>query len=413
LRIQFSLPFLLNSISSTSFSNMKLIFPTFCLFYSITILLNSNQVEARKSVVCYFTNWSWYRLGNGKFTPSDIDPNLCSHIIYAFARLNENSLLIESYDTWADIDNRFYERVTDFRHHGIQVLLAIGGWNDSYYDKYSRLIRDAGARARFVRHVIAFLQQHNFQGLDLDFEYPVCWQNDCSRGNLYEKYFFGLWVKELKEAFISHGLILSAAVSASKKIIDLAYDVPVLARYLDFLNIMTYDYHGSWDNQTGHVSPLRNVAGVNSTLNTEWSVKYWISLGFPKEKIIMGIPTYGQSFSLSDPKNTAIGAPVYGGGKAGEYTLTAGILSYYEICERVNVRYWHTNHDLNFRMGPFSYFDDQWVGYDDKDMILVKAKFINQMGLGGAMIWSLDFDDFTNICGYGKYPLLSTIRNNI
>ena len=63
-------------------------------------------------------------------------------------------------------------------------------------------------------------------------------------------------MKELKEAFDKKGYLLSAAVSPSKTIIDYAYDVQSLAQNLDWISVMTYDYHGYWDGKTGHVSPM-------------------------------------------------------------------------------------------------------------------------------------------------------------
>lgn len=72
--------------------------------------------------------------------------------------------------------SEFYERVTALRAQGVKVLVAIGGWNDSAGNKYSRLVNDPAARAKFNEHVIQFIQQNNFDGLDLDWEYPVCWQ---------------------------------------------------------------------------------------------------------------------------------------------------------------------------------------------------------------------------------------------
>jgi len=68
-------------------------------------------------------------------------------------------------------------------------------------------------------------------------------------------------VSELRAAFNPKGLLLSAAVSASKAVIDVAYDVPSLGRDLDWIAIMTYDYHGSWDRKTGHLSPLYYYPG--------------------------------------------------------------------------------------------------------------------------------------------------------
>lgn len=61
--------------------------------------------EDEYKVVCYFTNWAWYRQGKGKFLPEDIDPDLCSHIIYGFAVLDGDGLVIKTHDSWADIDN--------------------------------------------------------------------------------------------------------------------------------------------------------------------------------------------------------------------------------------------------------------------------------------------------------------------
>lgn len=73
-------------------------------------------------------------------------------------------------DTWADFDNHFYERVVAYKKKGVKVTVAIGGWNDSAGDKYSRLVRSAAARAKFIKHVIEFIEKHNFDGLDLDWE---------------------------------------------------------------------------------------------------------------------------------------------------------------------------------------------------------------------------------------------------
>lgn len=123
-------------------------------------------------VVCYFTNWAWYRPGDGKYTPDDIDESLCTHIVYGFAVLDRETMTIRTHDSWADIDNRFYERVVALRAKGIHVTLALGGWNDSLGDKYSNLVRSPTNRARFVKQAIEFIEKYHFEGLDLDWEYP-------------------------------------------------------------------------------------------------------------------------------------------------------------------------------------------------------------------------------------------------
>jgi chitinase len=81
-------------------------------------------------------------------------------------------------------------------------------------------------------------------------------QVDCKQGPKSDKDGFSALVKELSAALKPKGLLLSAAVSPSFKVIDEGYDVPVLNEYLDHINVMTYDYYGHWDKQTGHVAPL-------------------------------------------------------------------------------------------------------------------------------------------------------------
>ena len=78
-----------------------------------------------------------------------------------------------------------------------------------------------------------------------------------------------MFAQELSAAFKPKGLLLSAAVSAGKSTIEKAYDVPVLGKYLDFINVMSYDLHGHWDKMTGHHSPLyHHPDDANIYLNT-------------------------------------------------------------------------------------------------------------------------------------------------
>jgi len=218
---------------------------------------NSKNDEFK--VICYFTNWAWYRQEGGKFVPEDIDPDLCTHVLYGFSVLDGSSLTMKSHDPWADIDNKFYDRVAAFKAKGLKVLMALGGWNDSAGDKYSRLVNSPSARRRFITQLLLFIEKYDFEGLDLDWEYPVCWQVDCNKGPESDKQSFAELIKELSDEFKPRGLLLSAAVSPSKRVIDAGYDVPTLSKYLDWISIMTYDFHGQWDKKTGHVAPLYSL----------------------------------------------------------------------------------------------------------------------------------------------------------
>ncbi len=110
------------------------------------------------------------RTGGATYLPQNIDGQLCTHIIYAFANLDNSTLWIIPKDRQTDIDSHYYEQVTTFRQKGIKVSIALGGWNDSAGNKYSRLLANQTARRMFVSSVVEFIETNNFDGLDLDLE---------------------------------------------------------------------------------------------------------------------------------------------------------------------------------------------------------------------------------------------------
>lgn len=89
-----------------------------------------------------------------------------------------------------------YERVTSL--NDVKVMLGLGGWTDSSGDKYSRLVSSPTARTKFCEKIVNFLRMHNFKGLHLDWNYPVCWQSNCKKGAKSDKANFGIFVKVCK-----------------------------------------------------------------------------------------------------------------------------------------------------------------------------------------------------------------------
>lgn len=226
-----------------------------------------------RKVLCYLTNWSFYRSKNGKFVPESLDSKLCTHIIYSFGSLDPTTLTIKEFDKWADIENDLYRRTTSLSKD-VPVLLAIGGWTDSTGDKYSRLVNDSLARRNFVRKLIPYLRKFGFQGIHFDWNYPRCWQSDCRKGPESDRPNFTKLIKEISAEFKKHDLILGVGISGYKEIITKSYEIEELSNAAIFLTVMTYDYHGAWEKVTGHVSPLY---GKNDDkypqYNTDFTIK--------------------------------------------------------------------------------------------------------------------------------------------
>lgn len=174
---------------------------------------------------------------------------------------------------------------------------------------------------------------------------------------------------------------------------------------------MAYDIHGSWERSTGHIAPLYYYPGdTKAYLNANSSVHIWLSRGAPASKLILGVPLYGQAFTLANPSTRSLNATATGPGTPGTYTRQGGILSYYEICSQN----WPLRVDEpQGRMGPYVVSGNQWVSYDDADFLRRKMRYLKNMGLGGTLAWALDFDDFNNKCGGGRYPLLNAMKNEL
>lgn len=164
----------------------------------------------------------------------------------------------------------------------------------------------------------------------------------------------------------------SAEFSASR-----SYDIPRVSAALHFINVMTYDMHGSWDPYTGFNSPLysgaKDVTDLQQQLNVNASIHYWIELGAPKEKIVMGIPSYGRTFTLVDASVNGVGAPASGPGKAGQYSREAGMIGYNELCEKFLSEKWDITCNEK-QLVCYATSGNQWISFEDVKSVAHKVR---------------------------------------
>ncbi|KAJ8707114.1 hypothetical protein PYW08_011248 [Mythimna loreyi] len=354
-----------------------------------------------KKVVCYVASWAVYRPDPGKFTLEDLEPALCTHLVYSFAGLNETTNTIKSLDPWQDLETDYgkagYKRIVNLKkkYPHLKVTLAIGGWNEGS-PRYSNMASKPETRAAFIKSVVLMLNNYQFDGLDLDWEYPTK-----REGKPYDRENFVLLVKELSEAFEPYGFILTAALGAGKTTMETAYDLTKLSRYLDLIHMMCYDYHGTWDGVLGANAPLKGV-NENDTLSVEWTVDYLLSHGVSPYKMVLGLPMYGRTFILLDPATRVLEygtTPVGSTGFKGPYTGEAGFMGYNEICVQTSnksspwVYHWHEQSST-----PYLRDGEKVISYDNGRSIAIKVKYAIDKGLGGVMVWSIDTDDFKGNC---------------
>ncbi|KAL4707023.1 hypothetical protein ACJJTC_000450 [Scirpophaga incertulas] len=345
--------------------------------------------------MCYYGTWAARFPGVGKFTVNDVNTTLCTHLMYAFAGINEEGEMI-SLDPQLDLsDNGGQDNFRKFtalklKNPKLKTILSVGGWNEGSR-KYSKMAGNATLRANFIRTAMKVLLDCGFDGLDMDWEYPTA--RDTVYGAADVDHFTQL-LTELKYTFEPYGLLLTAAVAAVKNSASVFYDIPAISKYLDYINIMTYDLHGSWDDVTGYNAALfRTKDEADTPLDSlfigQAAIEFWISAGAPRNKILMGVP---------------------GAGITGPFSGENGTIGYNEFCdEQLKVKPWNVVYD-NYAQVPYAYLGNDWVSYDNVRSIVAKTEYIKNQKLAGVMIWSIETDDFHPLCGKTKSPLLFSIN---
>ena len=330
-----------------------------------------------------------------------IDTTICTHVVYCYIDAIANGTII--LDGWLDdrLDEGLLEKFVDLKEQNPTVKLMVAAGGLEFGSKvFSQIAANKLSRWDFAQNVMKFCQKYNLDGFEISWQYPA--QRD---GNAaVDKNNFNELLKELKSALSKDGLLLSFAGAAVENLAMISYDIRTVASIVDFINIMAYDFHQPKDGFTGIHGALYAGPNENQKINADAAIKYWISQGAPAKKLILGIPTYGKSFTLANEANNDIVAAVTGAGVAGPFTRQNGILGYNEICS--NPR-WKNKWQVE-QKAPYAIKNNQWVGYDDVNSVSIKAKYINENDLGGAMFWSLETDDFQGKCGQGKYPLIRT-----
>ncbi|KAL0603890.1 Oviduct-specific glycoprotein, partial [Plecturocebus cupreus] len=374
--------------------------------WSLPINVCSPLPGAAYKLVCYFTSWAHSRPGPASILPHDLDPFLCTHLIFAFASMNNNRIVAKDLQD----ENILYPEFNKLkeRNRELKTLLSIGGWDFGTL-RFTTMLSTFANRGKFIASVVSLLRTHDFDGLDLFFLYPGL------RGSpSHVRWTFLFLIKELLFAFQKEALLtmrprllLSAAVSGVPHIVQTSYEVRFLGRLLDFINVMSYDLHGSWERFTGHNSPLFSLP--EDLKSSAYAMNYWRKLGVPSEKLIMGIPTYGRTFRLLKASDSGLQARAMGPASPGKYTKQAGLLAYYEICSFV----WGAKkHWIDYQYVPYANKGDEWVGYDDAISFSYKAWFIKREHFGGAMVWTLDMDDVRGtFCGTGPFPLVYVLND--
>ncbi|XP_033229584.1 chitinase-like protein C25A8.4 [Belonocnema kinseyi] len=343
--------------------------------------------------------------------------SLCTHMFYSYVGIGKDAT-VKIIDPYADIEKTGFKRFNDLRKKSpnLKTLASLGDRDDKLMgitdnDSPYRVFTNPNLRENLVNNIFTFVKKYGFSGIDLDLT-----NRPQSGGNPSDKENLVLSLKAVKEKFEKEGLILSVLVDPNEATAKRFYDIKGISTYVNFINLKTFDFHeiSNGNMKVGHISPLYPSSKENAEdrkKNIDYVVKYWISELATPEKLILGTFAYGKSFTLADPKQIGIGAPLSAVGSykssprdTKEYLLQ----EYYNICPLLKYPEWKRIYDKEQQV-PYIYCGKEIIAYDDADSIKTKAVYAKNMKLGGAMIWSVDEDDFSGVCGE-KFPLLNTLN---
>eukprot|EP00095_Tigriopus_kingsejongensis_P012557 maker-scaffold1273_size51358-snap-gene-0.10 protein:Tk12557 transcript:maker-scaffold1273_size51358-snap-gene-0.10-mRNA-1 annotation:"conserved hypothetical protein" len=355
--------------------------------------------ESEYQLMCYYNLWASNRVGLGRFSPQDIDPQLCTHLIVSFITINEGQVDIES--TFENQTHLLDELHTlGEANPDLKIFAAAGGW-EAEGSVLKAISETAEAREVFAKSVVKALEKGKFQGFVVDWEFP---EED-------DKADYLALHQELKEEL--KDFKLGTVISPKPKVLSTAYNFEELNKVVDFYQLITYDYHGFWDTTAGANAPLfPSSTAQKPALSLSLSVNSALEQGVPKEKLVVGIGLYGRSAKLTNPEENTFGSLIDGKGTKGEFTNEAGVLAYFEIC-----KYLMSGKEYNFddeTQTPYVVAGDQWMSFDDMQSIEAKLEWMSkEHGLKNVFVWALGMDDFsgTQCQASMSFPLVHTIKN--
>lgn len=375
-----------------------------------------------KKLVAYYAAWS---------PPENLDANLVTHINFAFAdvcwdgmhgnpevevadgeqnvwectdlagndmAMPNGSIVLG--DVEGDLESFMVLEELKEENPSLKTLISIGGW--SWSNNLSLVAGDEVTREVFAASAVDFVREFGFDGVDLNWSFPV---EGGMPGNHYDsrdKRNHTLLLEEVRAALDLAGeedgkeYLLTIASNATISYLE-NNELAKIAELVDHINMMTYDFNGAWSpTASAHNAPLYDDAaakemGVYSG-NVTAAVDGHLNAGVPKDKLVVGVPFYGRSWGGCTIMDFGgyFNCKEVGGGN-----LEPGVYDYRYLAEHMIgdtdfKRRWNDVAKVPFLVNEAT---GEMISYDDAESLLEKTDYILEQGLAGAMVWELSQDD--------------------
>jgi chitinase len=382
----------------------------------------------------YYAQWAvWGR----QYNPYNMPFKNINDVIYAFVGFNPASGDIKTLDASADSWGMSALSRAMLQYPYMKAHLSFGGWTNNGVNTapmFETLASSQASMDNFATQAISLMRKTGFTGIDIDWEWWSDYPNNLAPAKKMLTFYQTLRTaldKASKEDSKTYTLTIAVnggsdrvlALQSSSNINAVANFWAQVGALMDHINVMNYDYHGSFDvGQAAYFQAnydFQNVGSNKVGKDEGWSIKSsmdtYIANGVPAKKLVAGIPLYARTMTVASATNGGLFQTVTGAG-FGDYEN--GILDYKCIVNPINnpatgcgsdkpiagvkslAYYNSTTNTAVFNlyglaaMQPWAYSatTNTFMTYDDQFSATQKAKAVKASGLGGTMFWELDGD---------------------
>ncbi|GAA4823991.1 hypothetical protein GCM10023331_05630 [Algivirga pacifica] len=288
--------------------------------------------------------------------------------------------------------------------NGVKVMASIGGW--SMCKHFPEVAADPVKRARFIQDCVTLIEDYNFDGIDIDWEFPGPFAGMNFTGSEADYHNFTVLMEDIREAIGPDKLVTAAFNMSPTKLRGLEWQA--LDQVMDYYNIMSYDLNGGWSAKAGHNSPLYAYP------DQEWGAFSWHdtfiflrdSMNVSPSKINMGVAFYGRGVTtettaalhaptLKKSQTFSVDGPVVSAADTENWTVTEGSPYFFQIQEAIASGTWTKHWDDDAKV-PYLTKDvngkHYFLSYDDEESIALKSQYVVDNDIAGVIIWQIFSD---------------------
>ncbi|MCM3782419.1 glycoside hydrolase family 18 protein [Neobacillus mesonae] len=270
-------------------------------------------------------------------------------------------------------------------HPELKFILSVGGWSSG---GFSEAAATEEGRIKLAASAVLAVTTYSLDGIDLDWEYP-CYGEAGIAASPADKQNFTLLLKSIREALDQKGeqnnkhYLLTIAAGADQYYID-GTEMNQVQKYVDYVQLMTYDMRGGFQVLTGHHTNLFTPTGDLYRISVDASVRMFHEAGVPKHKIVIGAAFYSRMWKgVPDRNNGLHQMAETTGGYGPDYTeLCASYIGHNEY-----TRYWDDE-----AKAPYLFNGNTFISYDDPESIKAKCEYVQGQDLAGVMFWEYRCD---------------------